>query len=149
MDNDYSFLGTQDLGSLLNEFISCPCYIISFILNSRFGSAIGYESFLLLLAKTLAHQSASARPPCSKAAILFYPTAVSVPANSLPIHKICQKILMLYFLVYVLSYRLLSNMRLSRASFTWSMSTTNAGHFSGVSPEASGLPVKIERFSEP
>lgn len=43
----------------------CPCYIISFILNSRICQApIGYRKFLLLVAKISTLQS-SPRPRCS------------------------------------------------------------------------------------
>ena len=52
------------------------------IVNSRFGQRYWLRELFALLAKTLAHQSASARPPCSKAAILFYPPAV--PCRQFP-----------------------------------------------------------------
>ena len=70
------FLELSSFGSFLNEFISCPCYIISFILNSRFGQRYWLRELFAFGSKNSRSQSASARPPCSKAAILFYPPAV-------------------------------------------------------------------------
>ena len=86
LDRYYSISIEALFGSRVSDWLWHHCYIISFILNSRFGQRYWLRELFALVAKTLAHQSAYPRPPCSKAAILFYPPAV--PCRQFPAHSI-------------------------------------------------------------